>query len=295
MLFSVGNTPLLKLNRLSSHENLYGKAEFLNPTGSVKDRAAARMLETAIRKQSITDKKHVLDSSSGNTGISLAAFGASLGLSVTIVLPESASAERQKMLRLYGANIVYSDPLEGSDGAILVAQKLAENEPGKYYYIDQYSNDANWEAHYFGTAEEIWAQTSGKVTHLVSGVGTGGTIMGTGKRLKELNPKIKIVAVEPSGPFHGIEGLKHIETSIKPKIFDERFPNATVYVQTEEAQEMVRTLASHQGAFVGTSSGAITLVAQKYANEDPLNFVVAILADQGSRYLSEKYLGERNS
>ncbi|MCL5068305.1 MAG: cysteine synthase family protein [Thaumarchaeota archaeon] len=288
MPFNVGNTSLIKLERIVPAGTLYGKAEFLNPTGSVKDRAAAAILHAVIDEADSLEGKEILDSSSGNTGISLAAFGASLGLKVNIVLPRSASIERQRLLRLYGANVIFSDPMEGSDGAIMLAREIARKDPKKYLYVDQYSNDANWKAHYYGTAEEIWKQTDGKVTHFVAGVGTGGTIMGTGRRLKELNPKIKIIAVEPDGPFHGLEGLKHIESSIKPKIFDEHFPDETVFIQTAAAQKMVHSLAREQGVFVGTSSGATVFTAKKYSTDD--NLVVAILADQGSRYLSEKYL-----
>ncbi len=284
---TVGNTPLVKMQRIAG--NLLGKAEFLNPTGSVKDRAGAHMLRTALESGALTSEKEILDASSGNTGISLAAFGATMGFKVTIVLPASASIERQKLLRLYGAEIVYSDPMEGSDGAILLARDLAEKEPERYFYMDQYSNEANWKAHYIGTAEEIWKQTSGKITHFVAGVGTGGTIMGTGRKLKELSPNVRIIAVEPDSPLHGIEGLKHIESSIKPKIFDPSFPDETLFVETEKAQVMVKKLAKEQGVFVGTSSGATILAALKYT-ETKENLVVAILADQGSRYLSEKYL-----
>lgn len=273
-------------------KNLYGKCEYLNPTGSVKDRAAAGMLEAAIRDGKLSRNKEILDSSSGNTGISLAAFGASLGFKVSIVLPKSASVERQKLLKIYGASVIYSDPMEGSDGAILLARELVEKDPDRYFYIDQYSNDANWKAHYNGTAEEIWKQTQGRVTHFVAGVGTGGTIMGTGRKLRELNPEVKIIAVEPDAPFHGLEGLKHIESSIKPKIFDERFPDETVFLETEIAQKTVLKLARDQGIFVGTSSGATVTVASKIASSDPDSTVVAILADQGSRYLSEKYLAD---
>ena len=285
LLSHVGRTPLLKLG------DIYAKAEYINPTGSVKDRAGARMLQTAIERDNIlsdANQREILDSSSGNTGISLAAFGASLGLKVSIVLPESASIERQKLLKLYGANIIFSDPMDGSDGAIEVARELYSKYPEKYYYTDQYSNDANWQAHYFGTAGEIWLQTEGKITHFIAGVGTGGTIMGTGRRLKELNPQVKIIAVEPDGPFHGIEGLKHIESAIKPKIFDEKFPDETVFVKTEEAQKAVLELSRKEGVFVGTSSGAVFSIARKYATGE--NCVVGIFADQGSRYLSEKYL-----
>lgn len=286
---TVGNTPLVKLQRIAA--NLLGKAEYLNPTGSVKDRAGAQMLKAAIESGALANGKEILDSSSGNTGISLAAFGAALGLRVNIVLPGSASVERQKMLKLYGANIVYSDPLEGSDGAILIAKELSEKEPQRYFYTDQYSNDSNWRAHYLGTAEEIWKQTSGKITHFVAGVGTGGTIMGTGRRLRELNPSVKIIAVEPDGPLHGIEGLKHIQSSIKPKIYDPAFPDETLFVETEKCQAMVGRLAKEEGVFVGTSSGATVLGALKYTEEKE-NVVVAVLADQGSRYLSERYLSD---
>jgi S-sulfo-L-cysteine synthase (O-acetyl-L-serine-dependent) len=290
---TVGNTPLIDLTRPNSLDGtLFAKAEFLNPTGSVKDRAASGMLRSAIKRFGILDpqnKKTILDSSSGNTGISLAAFGASLGLKVSVVLPESANIERQKLLRLYGADIIFSDPMQGSDGAIELARELYSKSPERYHYTDQYSNDANWQAHYFGTAEEIWKQTSGRITHFVAGVGTGGTIMGTGKRLKRLNPEIKIIAVEPDEPFHGIEGLKHIESSMKPKIFDASFPDETIFVKTEDAQRKVIELAKQQGLFVGTSSGASALAAESYATRG--NIVVAIFADQGSRYLSESYLG----
>jgi len=286
ILNSVGNTPLIRLRT----ESLFAKAEFLNPTGSVKDRAAARMLQTAVEKDGLLSHgKEILDSSSGNTGISLASFGASLGIKVSIVLPESASMERQKLLHMFGATIIFSDPMEGSDGAIAVARELFSKYPDKYHYTDQYSNDANWQAHYYGTAEELWNQTSGRITHFVSGVGTGGTIMGTGKKLKELNPEIQVIAVEPDQPFHGIEGLKHIASSIKPKIFDEKFPDQTIFVKTEEAQKEVLRLAREEGIFVGTSSGAASVAAKSYAS--PSNQVVAIFADQGSRYLSERYLG----
>ncbi|HVB12907.1 MAG TPA: cysteine synthase family protein [Nitrososphaerales archaeon] len=289
MVFFVGNTPLIRLEKIVPNGSLYAKAEYLNPTGSVKDRAAARMLQLAIDKDNLlSSRKEILDASSGNTGISLASFGASLGVKVTIVLPRSASIERQRLLKLYGATIVFSDPMEGSDGAILVARELASREPTKYYYTDQYSSDANWQAHYYGTAEEVWKQTDGKITHFVAGVGTGGTIMGTGRRLKELNQEIKIIAVEPDAPFHGIEGLKHIESSIKPKIFEPKFPDETVFVRTEEAQKNVMALAKVEGLFVGTSSGATLIAAKKYVGEG--NIVVAVFADQGSRYLSEKYL-----
>jgi S-sulfo-L-cysteine synthase (O-acetyl-L-serine-dependent) len=289
MYFAVGNTPLIKLGIIEPSGSLFGKAEFLNPTGSVKDRAAAGMLQYALDRKLISNRE-ILDSSSGNTGISLAAFGASIGVKVTIVLPRSANIERQKLLRLYGANVIFSEAMEGSDGAIELARELADGRPEKYFYVDQYSNEANWRAHYSGTAEEIWKQTSGKITHFVAGVGTGGTIMGTGRRLKELNPEVKVIAVEPDNAFHGIEGLKHIESSIKPKIFDEKFPDETEFVKTEDAQQMVLTLAKSQGIFAGTSSGAAVLAAKKYSKEKE-NVVVAVLADQGSRYLSEKYLG----
>jgi cysteine synthase B len=304
--FQVGNTPLIKLGRICPTGNVFGKAEFSNPTGSVKDRAAFWMLKEAIEKENLSlGNRELLDSSSGNTGISLAAFGASIGLGVTIVLPQNASQERKRMLKLFGAKTVYSDPLEGSDGAMRLARELAEKYSDRYVYLDQYSNDANWRAHYYGTAKEIWAQTGGKVTHFVSGVGTGGTIMGTGKRLKELKPSIKVVAVEPSSPFHGIEGLKHIESSIKPKIFDENFPDETILIDTEQAQAMMLKLAREQGVLVGTSSGATVAVAKKLAEqqvdekargsreqegEQAKSLIVAVLADAGTRYLSEKYI-----
>lgn len=293
LLDSVGNTPLLKLHPSGRGLQIFAKAEYLNPTGSVKDRAAARMIKTAIQKDKTVlenRNKEILDSSSGNTGISLAAFGAQLGLKISIVLPESASIERQKLLRMYGAKIIFSDPMDGSDGAIIVARELYSKEPEKYCYVNQYGNDANWQAHYFGTGQEIWEQSGGKVTHFIAGVGTGGTVMGTGRRLKELNPKIKIIAVEPDEPFHGIEGLKHIESSIKPEIFDERFPDETFFVKTEDAQKEVLRLAREEGIFAGTSAGAVSFASRKI-DDGPGGCIVGIFADQGSRYLSEKYLG----
>ena len=291
MLAAVGNTPVIRLDRVEPRGNLFGKAEFLNPTGSVKDRAAARMIESAMSAQNrLTNDKQILDSSSGNTGISLAAFGAALGFGVTIVIPKSASLERQKMLRLLGASIIFSDPLEGADGAILVARELVKKKPESYYYIDQYSNEANWRAHYHGTAEEIWRQTEGQISHFVAGVGTGGTIMGTGRRLKELNPKVKVIAVQPTSPFHGLEGLKHMQSSLKPRIFDQTFPDQTEYVETEVAQDYVKILASRQGILAGTSSGATVSAARKYSEENAENRVIVVLADNGSRYMSERYL-----
>lgn len=288
MPLPAGNTPLVKLDRLAP--NLYGKCEYLNPTGSVKDRAAEAMIQDAIRKGKLTKEKEILDSSSGNTGISLAAFGTALGFKVSIVIPRNASLERQRLLKIYGATVFFSDPMEGSDGAIILARELMERDPENYCYIDQYSNSANWKAHYHGTAEEIWKQTEGKITHFVAGVGTGGTVMGTGKRLKELNPNVKIIAVEPDSPFHGLEGLKHIESSLKPKIFDAKFPDETIFLKTETAQRKVLELSKRQGIFAGTSSGATVAVASEIALKEKESVVVAILADQGTRYLSEKYL-----
>jgi S-sulfo-L-cysteine synthase (O-acetyl-L-serine-dependent) len=290
ILSHVGNTPLVALQKKQGRGLILAKTEYLNPTGSVKDRAAARMIQVAIEKENLMSSgKRILDSSSGNTGISLSAFGASLSIKVTIVLPESASLERQKLLRLYGAEIISSDPMEGSDGAMEIARDLVSKEPDKYCYTDQYSNDANWQAHYYGTAEEIWEQTEGKITHFVSGVGTGGTVMGTGRRLKELNQKIQIIAVEPDQPLHGIEGLKHIESSIKPKIFDPNFPDKTIFVKTEDAQREVLRLSKEEGIFAGTSSGATSVAAKSLATTEN-EFIVAIFADQGARYFSEKYL-----
>ena len=268
---------------------VYGKAEWLNPTGSVKDRSALSIISTAESNGRLTSAKTILDATSGNAGIAYAMIGASKGYRVMLTIPKNANEERKRILRAYGVQLVYTDPLEGSDGAIRKAREIYSVNPPRYFYADQYSNDANWRAHYDTTGPEIWSQTSGSITHFVAGVGTGGTLMGVGRRLRGYNRRIQIVAVQPDSPFHGIEGLKHVPTSILPKIYDPTFPDRVVEVATEEAQQLVKQLANEHGILVGLSSGAALAAARKIASEIEGGTVVAILPDSGERYLSEEF------
>jgi cysteine synthase B len=235
----IGNTPLLCFDRVTEGLDrvlVLAKAEWNNPGGSIKDRAASNMVAEALREGKLVAGKTLLDSTSGNTGIAYAMLGAAYGIPVTLCMPSNVSAERKRILRAYGAQIVYTDPGEGSDGAIRKAREMATSEPEKYYYADQYSNAANWLAHYVnGTADEIWRQTDGRVTHFVAMLGTSGTFVGTSRRLKELNPKIRCISLQPDAPFHGIEGTKHMETSIIPKIYDPTISDEDLGIGTEEA------------------------------------------------------------
>ena len=286
----IGHTPLLALKADAVNVSLYGKAEWFNPSGSVKDRSVFSILRTA-EAAGLLSGKTILDATSGNAGIAYAMMGSSLGHKVTLALPKNANEERKRILRAYGVKLVYTDPLEGSDGAIRKARELYSENPDEYFYADQYSNEASWRGHYETTGIEIWEQTHGAVTHLVAGVGTGGTIMGTGRRLKELNPQIKIIAVQPDSPFHGLEGLKHLETSMKPKIYDPSFPDQTVKVATDRAQQIVRKLA-REGVLIGPSSGAALAAAETIANEADAGTIVAVLPDGGERYLTERFWEE---
>ena len=293
VLSEIGRTPLVTLPRLA-HDltgvGLYAKAEHLNPGGSVKDRAAWEMILDGERRGRLTPGKIILDATSGNTGIAYAMIGAARGYRVTLCLPRNASVERKRILRLYGAEIVETDPLAGSDGAQIVARQLAAREPEKYFYADQYNNDANWRAHYEGTAPEIWEQTMGRITHFVAGLGTSGTFMGAARRLKELNPRIRAIAMQPDSPLHGLEGMKHMETAIVPGIYDPALADGTVTVSTEDAQEMTRRLAREEGLLVGISSGANVFAALRLARTLPAGALVAtILCDGGGRYLSEEF------
>src|SRR5215470_16862958 len=228
-LARVGNTPLIRFERLTRewpHIQILGKAEWTNPGGSVKDRAAFNIIETALRSGALRPGKRLLDATSGNTGIAYAMIGAARGIPVTLCVPANVSLERKRILTAYGAEVIWTDPLEGSDGAIRKAQELYAANPDKYFYADQYSNHANWQAHYYGTAEEIWSQTQGAVTHFVAGLGTSGTFVGTTRRLKELNPAIRAISFQPDSAFHGLEGLKHMPTAIVPKIYDPSLADA---------------------------------------------------------------------
>jgi len=292
----VGNTPLLPLRRLGQSLNLppsvniFAKAEWFNPGGSVKDRPALNIIHTALVNGDLHPGKRLLDSTSGNMGISYATFGAALGIPVTLTMPENASPERISILRALGAELILTDPLEGSDGAILVARKLAAEHPDLYWYANQYDNPANWLAHYNSTGPEIWHQTNGQVTHFIAGLGTSGTMTGVGKYLREMNSDIQIIAIQPDDAFHGLEGLKHMETAIQPGIYDAGFADRMLKVSTEEAHAMVRKLAREEGLFVGISSGAAAVAALRVASELDAGQVVTIFPDAGYKYLSDKGL-----
>ncbi|ADO45343.1 cysteine synthase B [Hydrogenobacter thermophilus TK-6] len=287
----VGNTPLVRIKKLipkdiSPKVEVYAKLESFNPGGSVKDRPALSMFLSAMQEGLLKEGKVVIDATSGNTGIALAMVGASLGVSVELAMPANVSEERKRIIKAYGAKVYLTDPLEGTDGAILFVRERVSKEPEKYVYLDQYNNPANWKAHFYSTGIEIWHQTGGRITHLVAGIGTGGTIMGTGRRLKIYNPEIQVIGVQPAYPFHGIEGLKHIESSIKPGIFDETFLDRTMFVETEQAYEMTKRLALEEAIFAGQSSGAALYAALELAKELEEGVIVVIFPDGGEKYLS---------
>jgi len=287
----IGNTPLLRLERIGELPRgveLYAKAEHLNPSGSVKDRAASAIIRDAAKSGALDAGKTILDATSGNTGIAYAMIAAARGLRVTLCLPASSNIERKRMLKIYGAELIETDPLQGTDGAQRRARELAAEEPDKYFYADQYNNPNNWRAHYETTGPEIWEQTDGRVTHFLAGLGTSGTFVGTVRRLRELNPAIKAIAMQPDSPWHGLDGLKHLSTAIVPGIYDPELINETVTVRTEDAQKMTVRLAREEGLFVGVSSGANVLAALRLAREVPDgSVVVTVLCDGGERYLSE--------
>jgi S-sulfo-L-cysteine synthase (O-acetyl-L-serine-dependent) len=291
----VGNTPLLRLAAIDADTpgvEIYGKAEFLNPGGSVKDRPALAMILEGERSGRLTPEKTILDATSGNTGIAYAMIGAARGYRVRVCLPRNANEERKRILRALGAEVHPTDPAEGSDGAIRVARELYASDPDRYFYPDQYNNDANWRAHYETTAPEIWRQTGGRVTHFVAALGTTGTFVGTGRRLKELNPGVTLVSVEPDGPFHGLEGMKHLESAIVPGIYDPGLADARMEASTEDAYEMARRLAREAGVFVGVSSAAAVSAALRLARTLEEGLVVTVLCDGGTRYLSEHFWEE---
>ena len=298
LLSRVGNTPLVRLRSLTAHlpdaVEVWVKLEGLNPGGSVKDRPALSMVLDAQRRGVLAPGMRILDASSGNTGIAYAYIGATLGYSLTLCLPRNANAERKQILRAYGTEIVDTDPLEGSDGAIRKAQELFAADPDRYVYLDQYGNDANWKAHYGSTGPEIVEQSGGRVTAFVSTLGTSGTFVGTSRYLKEWNPDVYCVSVEPDSPFLGLEGLKHMETSIVPPIYDTSIADEAMGAPTEEALELVRRLAREEGLLVGPSCGAACWAALEVASRLEEGVVVAIFPDNGERYLSEPHIwGER--
>jgi len=294
----VGNTPLLSLSRLASRYGLppgvelYAKAEWFNPSGSVKDRAALYILRDGERRGLLVPGKTILDATSGNTGIAYAMIGASLGNPVEICLPAAASPERKRLLQLYGATIVETPAALGTDGAIEEARRRHAAFPERYFYPDQYNNPANWQAHFFGTGPEIWRQTAGRVTHFVAVVGTGGTFTGTVRRLKQYNPRIKAVEVQPDSAFHGLEGMKHMASALVPGIYDPHLADEHLAVATEDAQSVTRALAREEGILAGPSGGAGVLAALHIAQTLREGVLVTVLPDGGNRYLGDAFWEE---
>jgi cysteine synthase B len=286
----IGNTPLIRLGKITQYLNsdveIYAKAEWFNPGGSVKDRPALWMILEGVRSGKLTKDKIIMDSSSGNTAIAYAMLGAALGYRVELVTPENINIERKKTLEAFGSRIIYSNPLEGSDGAIKLAQKLRAQNPDKYFMPDQYNNPLNPISHYESTGPEILQQTRGRVTHFLAGVGTSGTLMGTGKRLREYNPSVKVISIEPAESLHGLEGLKHMATSIVPGIFDPIFPDERLYVPTEDSYRVMKELLKTEGIFVGHSGGAVIHATLEYAKRLDEGVLVTVLPDSGYRYLS---------
>ncbi len=301
ILDRVGNTPLIRIDGLTSHlggVQILGKAEWANPSGSVKDRAARAIVLDAMERGAIGPhkKKHLLDATSGNTGIAYAMMGAAMRFPVTLVMPSNVSPERKRILAAYGVTILWTDPAEGIDGSIRKARELAANQPEQYWHADQYSNDNNWRAHYRTTANEIWSQTEGRLTHFLAGLGTSGTFVGTTRRLKELNPRIQCMSLEPDSPFNGLEGLKHMEGSIVPRIYDAHLADRRITMETETAHAMARRLAREQGLLVGISAAAAAAGAVQIAEECAASgeeaIIVTILCDGADKYLSERFWEE---
>lgn len=295
----IGNTPLLRLDKVVrglEGVTVLGKAEWLNPGGSVKDRAAAAMVRDAQARGLLEPGKTLLDATSGNTGIALAMLGAAWNIPVLLTMPSNVSPERKRILKAYGAQIEWTDPGQSSDGTIRRARELAGNEPERFCYLDQYSNDANWRAHYNSTGLEIWEQTAGRVTHFVAGMGTSGTFTGTTRRLKELNPAIQAISMQPDSPFHGLEGLKHMATTIAPAFYDPALADRAVGVETEAAYAMVKQLAREEGLLVGISAGAVVAACLQIAREEAAAgrsaVIVTVLPDSADKYLSERFWEE---
>ncbi len=287
----IGQTPLLRLSRIEREVapvQLWAKAEWCNPGGSVKDRAAASIIRDAERSGRLTPENVLLDATSGNTGIAYAMLGAALGYRVTLCVPKNASRHTVDTMRAYGAEVILTDPLRGSDGAIEAARRRAAEDPQRYCYADQYNNEANWRAHYETTGVEIWEQTRGAVTHFVTGLGTSGTLMGTGRRLKAYDPRLRVIAVQPDAPLNGLEGLKHMASSIVPGIYDAAFPDEQMTVATEEAYAAVKRLAREEGLLVGPSAGAALIASLRVARRLEQGVVVTIFPDGGAKYFHER-------
>jgi cysteine synthase B len=294
LLETIGNTALLDLSALTGRDGvrLFAKAEYANPGGSVKDRPALAMIRDAERRGLFAEGRRLLDATSGNTGIAYAMIGAASQIPVTVCLPESASPERKKILRAFGAELRMTDPLAGSDGAILEARRLVAAEPGRWAYLDQYANPENWRAHYRSTGPEIWKQTAGEITHFVTGLGTSGTFMGVGRYLREKKPAVRLISVEPDSPFHGLEGMKHMASAIVPPIYDPALADEAMELATEEAYRMVKRLAREMGLLVGVSAGGNVAAALKVAAGLRGGTLVTVLCDGADKYLSDRFWEE---
>lgn len=287
----VGNTPIFALRRIWQEERgitIFGKAEFMNPSGSVKDRAAKAMLLSGLKDGTLKPGMEILDATSGSTGIAYCMMAAQIGCSVSLCMPANVSRKRKQLIAAYGGRIIETSPLEGPEGALTEARHLVQTHPGRYFYPDQYSNESNWRAHYQGTAEEIWEQTEGKITHFVSGTGTSGTFVGTVRRLKERNPAVQGILMQPDSPFHGLEGVRHLRTSPERGFFDDALIDEEITVETEDAYAMTKRLAREEGLLVGISSAANVLAAIEAAkNACDGAVIVTVLCDNGIRYLDE--------
>jgi cysteine synthase B len=295
----IGRTPLVRLEQVArglEAITLLGKAEWANPGGSVKDRASAGMVRDARQRGLLTPGKIILDATSGNTGIALAMLGAALGIPVRLAMPSNVSPERKRILHAYGATVDWTDPDQGSDGAIRRARELAGNDPARFCYLDQYSNDANWLAHYHTTGPEILAQTAGQITHFIAGLGTTGTFMGTSRRLKEHNPAVQAISFQPDSPFHGLEGLKHMASAIVPAIYNPHLADRELEIETEAAYDMAKRLAREEGLLVGISAAAAVVACLKIAREEAAAgrraVIVTVLPDSADKYLSERFWEE---
>ena len=299
LLQRIGNTPLVRLDKLSARLpgiQILGKAEWMNPGGSVKDRAASSIVAAAHKSGQLGNGKTLLDATSGNTGIAYAMLGAAQSFPVVLCMPSNVSVERKRILNAYGAEVIWTDPADGSDGAIRMARKLAAEDPEKFFYANQYGNDNNWRAHYYGTANEIWNQTEGTVTHFVASLGTSGTFMGTTRRLRELNPAVQCISMQPDSPFHGLEGLKHMATAIVPPIYDPKLADLNIGMATERAYAMAKWLGRNQGLLIGVSAAAAVAAslevaeAELHAGREAV--IVTILCDSADKYLTERFWTE---
>ena len=298
VLERIGNTPLLRLQRITrefANVEFCSKAEWFNPGGSVKDRPALSMIQAGIASGALRPGQTIIDATSGNTGIAYAMIGAVLGYRVTLCLPDSASIERKRILNAFGAHLIMTPGDEATDGAIRRVHEIVARDPNKYFYPDQYSNPANWQAHYHGTANEIWEQTEGRVTHFVAGLGTSGTFVGVTKRLKELNPRIRCISLQPDASFHGLEGWKHMETAIRPAIYDDTLADQDLAISTEAAYHLVKRVAREEGLLISPSAAAALYGCFQVANEIPRDqrgVIVTVFADAGTKYLSERFWDE---